>query len=89
MSCQCTWIQSSPGTFLEAAFDAVRDGHPPLRDELIQDARGHCRLKPIQRPLSGLCTETTKQRIVTFILLAGAPPEDSDRCPTFYRLCCL
>lgn len=35
------------GTFLEAAFDAVCDGHPSLRDELVQDPCGHCRLKPI------------------------------------------
>lgn len=46
-------------TFLEAALDAVRDGHPPLGDELVQDARGHRRLEPIQRPLSGLCAEET------------------------------
>lgn len=47
------------GTFLEAAFYAVCDGHPSLRDELIQDPCGHCRLKPIQSPLSGLSTEET------------------------------
>lgn len=55
----CAWVRSSPGTFLEAAFDAVRDGHPPLGDELVEDARGHCRLEPVQRPLSGLCAEET------------------------------
>ncbi len=54
------------GTFLEAAFNAVCDGHPSLRDELIQDPCGHCRLKPIQCPLSGLSTEETDTK--TFII---------------------
>lgn len=44
-------------TFLEAALDAVCDGHPSLRDELIQDTCGQRRLKPIQSTLSGLGTE--------------------------------
>lgn len=34
-------------TFLEAALNAVCDGHPSFRDELIQDTRGQCCLKPI------------------------------------------
>lgn len=56
---QENYQSESPGTFLEAALDAVRDGHPPLRDELVQDARGHRCLEPVQRPLSGLCAGET------------------------------
>lgn len=52
-------------TFLEAAFDAVCDGHPSLRDKLVQDPCGHCRLKPIQCSLSGLSTEETGAQTLT------------------------
>ena len=48
---------ASHGTFLETALDAVRDGHPPLRDELVQDAGRHGRPQPVQSTLPGLRTE--------------------------------
>ena len=47
------------GTFLEAALDAVRDGHPPLRDELVQDAGRHGRPQRVQGALPGLRTEVS------------------------------
>lgn len=59
MSKQATSFIICSGTFLEAALDAVCDGHPSLRDKLVQYPCGHCRLKPIQCPLSGLSTEKT------------------------------
>lgn len=71
MSKQATSFIICFGTFLEAALDAVCDGHPSLRDKLVQYPCGHCRLKPIQCPLSGLSTEKTgtQTSIIAIILM--------------------
>ena len=46
-------------TLLETALDAVGDGHPPLRDELVQDAGRHGAPQAVQSALPGLRTEVT------------------------------
>lgn len=57
----CLRAPSCSGTFLEATFDAVCDGHPSLGDELVQNPCGHCRLKPVQCTLSCLGTKEKKK----------------------------
>lgn len=56
---EVTKVESS--TLLQTALDAVCDGHPSVRDELVQDPCGHRRLQPVQSPLSGFSTEEIKK----------------------------
>jgi len=53
---------SSTLTFLEAPLHAVRDGHPPLRDEVVEDARGHGRVQAVQSLLPRLRTASGRGR---------------------------
>lgn len=61
--CICNVNRRARRTFLEAALYAVRDSHPPLRDELIQDACGKSCLQSVKGSLSGLGTEEQRLKL--------------------------